>query len=658
MKCHNCGADLTDDVKMCPFCKEPMLDMANPMFDKFDFKYTITSDEQIRIIRDAVNETSSEKQNISKILKPAGTRKKIRRIKKVDLRTRKNRRKRDKSKKKGLVLGSAFSNLSPQNKMYVAFYGAIALIVLVILCGVFLVGSIANRDRNIEPIAYCKDNSVYLNTGKKPVMLTDNAISLSSIFPEDASSEEEIVISDIIKKSNLIKNSENGMYTYFYENYDVQSSSGNLIRIFNGKKKKLVSNAVHNSFVISPDGKEVLFLHSADNNGDMGGLCYWNDKMDEPRRIASDIDKNTFMFSRDGKSVIYIRNYNYTTHGGDLCVINIENPESECVTIDSEVYEIYGTDLNGKKYIYSKAYDEEKKSYDLYVKTESSERVRIFEKASKKPVISDKVNGLLTYAYNDGKMYSLYDVDLKNYKAVKVASQITDIIKLSDDHKQILYNKVYSTSRITDCYYYEKGKKTVKAADNVSILSSKYKYVSQFSVSDDFKTAVYISGFDENRGGGKLFKIDLTKDDENTEKISDDAYTCRISADGKRIIYGKDYSKARDSFDLYVYQSGKSINIKNDIESSFYGMSKNRENLIFIENYNHSGDLGVLNIINKKNKVEAVFSDVSAFANYGEKGVIFFKNQDNAGNWEISISKGDGKKEKLIDKGVSAVIYH
>ena len=59
MKCKNCNADLADGVVKCPFCKELLTNADNSMFDNFNFKYTITSEEQLNVIRDAVNSGSS-----------------------------------------------------------------------------------------------------------------------------------------------------------------------------------------------------------------------------------------------------------------------------------------------------------------------------------------------------------------------------------------------------------------------------------------------------------------------------------------------------------------------------------------------------------------------------------------------------------------------
>ena len=66
MKCKNCDADLSEGTIKCPFCKDILSTVDNPMFENFNFKYTITSEEQIKMIRNAANEGKSSFNSILK----------------------------------------------------------------------------------------------------------------------------------------------------------------------------------------------------------------------------------------------------------------------------------------------------------------------------------------------------------------------------------------------------------------------------------------------------------------------------------------------------------------------------------------------------------------------------------------------------------------
>ena len=639
MKCRNCDADLAEGVIKCPFCKELVINDENSMFENFNFKYTITSEEQLNAIREAANQGSSSVGTV--IRRKSG--------KKVVLRKIRRNKKEKKSFK--------FSGLSAQNKMYVAFYGGIILLIALITGIIFGVGAIVNRERTINPIVYTKGNSMYLVCDRKNVLLTENAIDKNSVF-SSLDGDEAKQIAEILEKSNVIKNSENGMYTYYFENYDATSNSGSLNRIFNGRKKRAISNSVHNSYLLSPDGKSVLFLQSADKNGDMGSLCYWNEDMKEPVRIASDIDKNTFVFSKNGRYVLYIRNYSYSDFGGDLCVLDTENISGESIMIDSEVYAVFGSDKNEDNFIYGKDYNKEKSIYNIYMKNQKSERVKVFEGAAKKPILPEKGNILVTYAYGDGKMYSLYNVNLKNFDKTKIASQTTTVVKTDEENKTILFNKVYD-NYITDCYLYTRGQKTVKIADNVVPAPKTLSGANLFSYCDDLSRAVYISGFDKSRYGGILYLTDTTKGSDDIGEISSDVYMCRISPDGKKVIYAKDYSPERDIFDLYEYSKGRSTLLREEVDASYFGVSKDRSNYFGMENYDMTGPYGVLNVYNTNNKQIGKFENVWAYDRYGDKGIIFFTDYNTAEEtWRVNICNGRSKRAKTIDSGIDAVIYY
>ena len=96
--------------------------------------------------------------------------------------------------------------------------------------------------------------------------------------------------------------------------------------------------------------------------------------------------------------------------------------------------------------------------------------------------------------------------------------------------------------------------------------------------------------------------IDLTKETDNTVEISSDVYMCRISDDGKKVIYAKDYSPERDIFDLYAYSKNKSELLKEEADAAYFGVSKDRENYFSMENYDMTGPYGTLNIFTTDNK--------------------------------------------------------
>lgn len=639
MKCFKCGADLTEGTEKCPFCKEILEEKTEGISGNFDFKYTITSKEQMKLIRDAVN--SKEKKHFS--FKP---------LPKADS-------KKNKPKKAGKLKGN-LKNISPQNKMYIFFYGTIFLIILLVL-GIWTgAAAVANRKRTVYPIVYSKGNSIYMQYEKKNVLLTENAVDQNVLFNE--SEENKTEVSEVknnsfesLAKEDTVKKSENGMYVYFYENYDIKKHSGSLIRIFNGKEKRVVANDVFNSYVLSQDGKEVLYLQSADENGDMGNLFYWNEKQKEPVKIAGDIDKNTFGFSKDGEGIVFLKNYNHKDRSGDLCVISKNKTTEESTILASEVSEFFCADFKRKIYFYSKNFDEKKGCYDLYIKR-GEKAAKLFEAAVKKPIVPEKGNEVLVYGYDDGDANLLYSVNYKNYAKNKIA-QVTDVLKTDEKNKKVIFNKVQENS-VTDCYYYEPGRKILKIADNITAVSEENKGANLFSFSENFKKAAYITSFDNGKSGGKLCVVDLTKTKDNISEISDDVFSCYMSKDGKKLYFCKDYSKARQIFDVYS-TNGKSIkNVAEDVESLFFAMTPNRKRGVFLKDSGIEGSFGCLYITDKNDNVREKYEKTDAFAVLEDESVVIFENGKESGNRDLSRTNKKGGKKTIIDKDISGLLCY
>ena len=50
MKCLECGADIYEGVKKCPYCKTPTQGSDEGKFKNYDIKYTINSAEELKAI--------------------------------------------------------------------------------------------------------------------------------------------------------------------------------------------------------------------------------------------------------------------------------------------------------------------------------------------------------------------------------------------------------------------------------------------------------------------------------------------------------------------------------------------------------------------------------------------------------------------------------
>ena len=78
MKCTNCGVELYDDARKCPFCKETLVQGTINKFDgensDFDMTYNTTTD-QVDVIRNTVEEDAKAKRRTKRHKRRRGARK-------------------------------------------------------------------------------------------------------------------------------------------------------------------------------------------------------------------------------------------------------------------------------------------------------------------------------------------------------------------------------------------------------------------------------------------------------------------------------------------------------------------------------------------------------------------------------------------------------
>jgi len=152
---------------------------------------------------------------------------------------------------------------------------------------------------------------------------------------------------------------------------------------------------------------------------------------------------------------------------------------------------------------------------------------------------------------------------LNKNESQKIASDITEIIAISKDETQVLFNKVYKTG-FADYYIYTEGKEPVKVADNVnSFTKTDHAIVSQFAFSKDFSRIAYISGFDPAKESGALYvsRYRKGKPVRESKKITDEAYSCSVSQDGNAVWYASNFSVSRKIVDLYLYNQTESLKV-------------------------------------------------------------------------------------------------
>ncbi len=708
MKCPNCSADILDDIEKCPFCKQVIQKKRSQSSvgkrkrnsgkgtdnsdngrkeEDFDFTYTITSQDQIELIRQAVaslerNEnginTGEVEISVTRTPKNMDFEAELNKIKEevsenYKLPTPKREalqqdtpRQEAMQKQKGKRKKNLFSVFSRSDKKSggrrkktyrisargrrTLFFGACtAVLICLIAGGVRLAGNMFHRESAVKlPSYYVKENSLLQYYNENEVILTERLC-----LDEYAGTAVA---------ATLVQPSENGLFTYFFENFNAAEKNGDLM-VSTVKKpgvKTKIASAVSENFLISHDGKSVLFIQNGNVDGNMGSLQYWSQGMQESRKIASDMDGGNFVFSQNGKQALFIEKFNTTTHMGDLYLMDLRK-DAERQKIDTDVCKVFGTDSTGKIFVYGQNYNAADKSYDVYIKSGDAEKRRISDHTALPPVISEQSTRLYAYGALNGETHNLYRIDLKKNQTEKIASDITEILKVSEDETQVLFRKVYATG-FADYYIYTEGKETVKIADNVnSFIKTAHPLIPQFAISEDFSQIAYISGFDPAKERGALYigRYRKGKPVQETKKITDEAYSCAVSLDGSTVWYAADYSVGRKVTDLYLYNRTESLKVADEILAEQFTFGKVGNTIVYMTDYNTESGCGRLTVADKKAKSMSVADDVAAFSLKENDDIVFLKEYDrNASVFDLYFAYAAGDGATRINSAVRQLLFY
>ncbi len=724
MKCIECGADLYDGVKKCPYCKTAT-EYANDDKD-FDFKYTISSPDALKKIQDSVNEMAREKgASVPKKESSKGTSFKIRRIEKPEKNTANVSRSSEASNsiEKAMEMAKTASQRAAEfipegtarytirgvepvepkpipsyekiqnntpvesksvaktsenhyerkasrrrkqkkifdfkiDKKLLVMSGAVVAVVLVLVLGISaIVCGLSGNDETVSSYTYVKDNGLYMIYKGKPSQISQQVICDSYLrYVEET--ETAVSPEKAAKAAGLVRESKDGKLTYFFDNFDPETSSGTLKLVRSGRTKKIIeiSQAVHNSLVMSDDGSELLYLQTADKNGDMGVLYYWNRSLDEPFKVATDIDHGTFGFAGEEDWVVFIQNFNRVDMKGDLYVKSLKELKEEKQKIDTDVCRIYGTNPGKAAYIYAKDYDANDKSFDIYAINKKGRTIRLGERTNRDPFMQRKKDNLFVYGLEEDGTNNLCTVEINSGKKEKIASGVSSILMLSKDEKTVVYDKVYN-SKLADYYAYSKGKQPQMIAHNVVVDYSAVANKPQMAVDKETTKILYISEFEAFKGGGTL-NLCIYKKGKivSEEQISEDVYAVYQAKDGKFIV-AKDYSTTRKIFDVYLLDGNELKLIKEEVSPEMFEVSKDGDNIFCITGFGVEGKYGNLEKINLKGEAEAITDNIFDFELTGEKDMLIYKNLNtDDGSFDLSLRLDGKRKVADIDTKVDEIV--
>lgn len=513
---------------------------------------------------------------------------------------------------------------------------AVAAIAFTVNVGMFQAKYEQPIDKTKYPIAYVKNNSLYLKSlsKKKVTNLSDFLLSNS-----ETTEAPKIFLS------------KNGNGLYFLENYDETTNSGSFFASFNGKTKVSISSKAYANIQISQNGTHALFIDAPDANASSGALNLYT-KNEKKEKLVDRASLTEFQFSPNGKAFAYIELLNDSLKGE----LYFQKIGGEREKVDSDVSKIVYLPNNSGA-LYLKQTNET--FYDLYYWHQG--------KASKK--IAGNVTGNMIYttpfsnktlfcADNASPFnYTLY-ASGKNAEASIIDTQVMMPLQYDAQYQNVIYTKNFSQSEFTsDTYIKRKGK------DPMKLLSATDTNATSVQASQDFSKVAYIGEIDPGTGLGKLYLQEFGFFSSKAPTlIAENVSSFSLSRSGRILAYTASTSENPSSKNLYLYAKKKQTLVAEHIQDGNYMLSDNAQALYYIANYNEeedSGNLFVKNALKPSSEPTKINSDVSRmFYPRSHKQAIYLKNTDSKENpHELYFWKGKSKSE-LIDTGDIQVLFN
>ena len=552
--------------------------------------------------------------------------------------------------------------------------GVAVVVIAIIIGAIKLFAGVMDGD-TLYPTVYTKGNQLYMVYDKKPQLLSENLISVYESAPAQGetsssssssknSNSQKVEDPKVYKQAvptekQLVSVSQDGLYTYFFENVNVNNGRGDLVYYQNDspKSRTVVASSVYYKIKVSNDGKSVLYLKNTDDTGYHGELCYWNPTLKESLSIEQDICSDNFVLAQNGLSVLYIKNFNPIVNTGDLCLSNISKDGISSSVIDDNTAFVFGTTPKGDVYLYAKDYDTKKGTYGLYGKKNNESAKQYAKDAFLPPVILEKSEAVYAYSDYHDNFQNISYVNLENGQANVIAEDVTEINRVRVDEGAVIYTKTYETDK-SDYYVVENtANASQKIANAVAVNTGG---TVQFDAADDFSRVAYISGYDKDSCQGALFTLSINMGYVGTEKrISDAAYSCDVSSNGAVVRFATNYNKEAATVSLVTYVNSNTVTLAEEVSAGAFTYDKAGETMVYASNVTTdpvvSGDI---KSVNNKGKIRKIAEGMSSYGLKKDGVILLLRKDEGSDSGKLYYTNRKGKKAKLMDEGVTKALLY
>ncbi|MBQ3573902.1 MAG: hypothetical protein IJA16_04830, partial [Clostridia bacterium] len=223
------------------------------------------------------------------------------------------------------------------------------------------------------------------------------------------------------------------------------------------------------------------------------------------------------------------------------------------------------------------------------------------------------------------------------------------------------YSKAYETEKADYYFVNAKSPNPQTVATAINLTAAKKSGIVSFDASDDFSKIAYIVGFDTSTNRGALYTMSIINDYAGSEmRISDDAYSCDVSADGAVVRFATSYNSENNTVNLVSYSNSNTLGLADGVAVGAFTFDKMGEYAIYAKEVDKEKSVGRIQSVNHRGKIKDLSEGVSAYGLKKDGTVLLLKKSGEGDSQITSLckSKLKGGKVKSFADGVSKVISY
>ena len=535
-----------------------------------------------------------------------------------------------------------------------AFAGLFALILVCATLWVAYSGFFTNKyaeiyDTSNMAALYLKDNAVFLHRANGKIEKVTDAPSATGYSA-----------ADIINGTML--RSPDGSTTFFYENYDAATYTGDLYAMYNNKDKTLIDTGVSAGLMCSADGKIVIFAKkSSDEATAQKVSLYMFKKGGKPQMLSDSYTPSISpMLSYNSKYVAYA-SQDPELGTNALYIAKISAFGSKAVKVADNVSHLYSVNDKGFAYFVQTTYDEvDNATSTLCYASRNTVATPVAENASvREDCFAQFSNNFAYYTHTEdgsaqfyaakaGKEPTLLFEDTDFYLNPDVENKNYIFITIDKEDENMLH-----ISRIN-------GKKLSTVAENTSANG-----LNNVLNSRDFNKITFMRNYNDATYSGEFYISKTFLGFKKETKIADNVSLAIGTPDLEYIAYFTDLNLNKGTGTLHLYNGRKSEMVAENVPYYSVSFSSDTKKLFYLSNVTEDYKTATLNMIhtNKPTNTIVVDNEITTvniyeflYAARTNGSLYYYKNYD------VTTGKGDlyyakkGKNPVLVESGVAGLV--